>query len=493
MRSPWPLRDRGDALFQFKYIQNAKTDYIYRFDRILKLLQRAWESDNNAGRKQCQDLLLEYLLDGLLRPRDVGIDIRKEFFSLFEKKSTQESYPIVASLFERDAFSWCEIKLRLEHKAVRTRIIESLHAESFFVSFGSTPIESKEELANDIFSDRLRVCTELPTFLDDLLDKINAVYAPQGINARFNFDADAEDNRIYFGTYFPRTVVESWNIFSELLAIPTIGEIFSKKRVIRIFDVGSGTGGAIVGFLLALENWKPYRAAVEITAIDYNQDALDQQSMMLDAISDRFSFSLKKEMRCQPLPFDLNGFVDAFSKLSEAEENKYDIVIFWKCFSEFYNVNYASAQGVLKTALVYASQLLVQHGLCTVADVTSKDNGYEYFSRVLNREANEHDQLPAAKMRTIIPLSCGTSPILCDEKQCFTQRRFQVAHRLAKQQTKIAYRVLASSQFAHTILKSFSRQKGYRVNQADSLEACIDRKKLNLKNKLPCGYTHFYL
>lgn len=488
-----PLHDRGDALCKFKYIQNAKIDYIRQFDCILTLLQQAWEQDNDAGREQCEDLLLEYFLDALLRPQDAGFDIRQEIVSCFEQQSTQQRYPIVESLFKRKAFSWWGNKLRLEHEAVRTRIVESLHAESFSLASESESVEPEKEPVDEVFSDSLRVCTELPSFLDDLLDEKNAVYAPQRVNAKFNFGNDAQDNRNYFGTYFPRTVIESWNIFSELLDIPTISTAFSQKRIIRIFDVGSGTGGAIVGFLLALESWGQFSGSVEIAAIDCNQDALDKQKIMLDAISSRFSFSLKAKMRYQPLQSTLNGFFNDFSKLSEAQENKHDVVIFWKCLSEFYNVNYASAQGIVRAALVSASRMLAKHGLCTVADVTSKDNGYEYFSTILNREANEHDRLAEAQMRTIIPLPCGTSPILCEEKNCFTQRRFQVIHRLAKQQTKIAYRVLASSQFSDAILKNLTRQKGYRVNGANPEEACVDRKKVNPVDKLPCGYTHFHL
>lgn len=483
------LRDRCDALFEFKYIHNAKNDYICRFNRILELLQRAWEHDADAGRKQCEDLLLEYFLDALIRPIEAGTDIRQEIVSLFELESTRQLYPIVLSLNERGAFSWWGKKLFLEHKAVKTRIVESLHAEACSLVPEPSLSDQDKEASGKSFSNALRVIIQLPQFLDDWLDQLNAQYSPKGASAKINFNADAKDNLIYIGTYFPRTVIESWNIFSELLAIPAINLAFRQKSVIRILDIGSGTGGAIIGLLLALEKWGQVNFAVEITALDYNQESIDQQIQMLDAISNHFSFRFEKDLRCHQLPFDLNGFTESFDEICNVNKDRYDIVLFWKCLSEFYNVNYASALGIIKTAITSTSQMLKQDGLCVITDVTSKDNGYEHFSSILNREANLHDRLSTAKMRTIIPLSCGTSFPLCDATNCFTQRRFQVVHRLAKQQTKIAYRVLAPIGFANTILKNISQRTGYRVNDANPEEACIDRRKVHFTEHLPCGYS----
>ncbi len=183
----------------------------------------------------------------------------------------------------------------------------------------------------------------------------------------------------------------------------------------------------------------------------------------------------------------------AFSAIAEQEGHRYDIITCWKCLCEFYNVNFAPAQGIIRNTLRLASRMLVPYGLCIVSDVTTTDNKYEYFAMTLNREANEQDSAPDAITRTIIPLPCARAATTCTARACYTQRRFQISHRLAPHDsTKIAYRVFAPLSLAASVTATFTRKPAYRVNAARPTEACFDGQKREVDGAHPCGYTGFF-
>jgi SAM-dependent methyltransferase len=288
-------------------------------------------------------------------------------------------------------------------------------------------------------------------------------------------------------------VIESWNIFHELLAMPVVAAAFSQKEAIRILDIGSGTGGAVIGFLLALRSWGRCAVPVEITSIDVNEDALNKQKTILEAIASSLPFEISFELRLTSLPFDLESFVPSFASVAAAAGPRYDVVTSWKCLCEFYNVNFAQAQGIVRHTLDLASKMLVPYGLFVAADVTTRDNDYEFFSMTLNREANEHDNRRDAVARTILPVPCAKNSPNCSEKKCFTQRRFSVNHQfVSADSTKIAYRVLAPVDFAKSIISGFRAKPAFRVNAARPQEACRDGKKIEIAGSLPCGYTGFF-
>ena len=248
----------------------------------------------------------------------------------------------------------------------------------------------------------------------------------------------------------------------------------------------------MVGALLALDEWGQCEATVAITSLDANQIALTKQGEILDSLCDHLAFDLTFELRCNQIPSDLEGFIPAFSAFLDQEGHRYDLVTCWKSLCEFYNAGFASAQGIIRNLLSLVSQVLVPHGLCVVADVTSTNNNVEHFSITLNREANEYDAALDAKAHTILPLCCASRTKTCDPR-CYTQRRFRVSHRLApNDQTKIAYRVLAPDPFGHSIMASFNNHSAYRVNAAKPYQACVNGSKRTVIDPTPCGYTGFF-
>ncbi|MFH1008828.1 MAG: methyltransferase domain-containing protein [Candidatus Latescibacterota bacterium] len=486
-----PLKLQTEALFQYKNIGNAATDYLDRFDRILALLQEAW--DNSTTGSLSEYLLQEYALDSFLEPRAAGIDIRPSMLARFRAPSKTKHYPILSLPSIQKLLGVSADALQLERRSIRSSIMEAFLSQALALM----PDSPSNGPAGDLVGKAIQpvqshVC--VPEFLSDQLVRMGAEHLILRQDAQCNFAADAVRNRIYLGTYFPRTVIESWNVFTELLSISAIRDAFRQKDVIRLLDLGSGTGGAVVGTLLALSDWSESVATVRVTSLDANEDALAKQGEILESLREHLPFELEVDLRPpQEMPSDLEDFVPSFSAIADQEGHKYDLITCWKYLCEFYNVKFAPAQGIIRNTLSMASRMLVPYGLLVVSDVTSDDNGVEYFPKTLNREANEHDAAPDAEARTFLPLPCGKSSGTCSDGTCYTQRRFQVSHRLAPHNvSKIAYRVLAPTVFAHSITASFTDLAAYSVNAACPSEACSNGRKREVAGVIPCGYTGFF-
>ena len=95
--------------------------------------------------------------------------------------------------------------------------------------------------------------TELENFI---IDDLKAIYDPDFYEAQDNLNANEEKLNIYLGTYFPRSFTEINSISSELFHNDHIKNIFEKNEI-NILDIGSGTGGNLLGLLWSMKNSYP--------------------------------------------------------------------------------------------------------------------------------------------------------------------------------------------------------------------------------------------
>lgn len=491
---PGPLRYRAEAVFQYKHITDSRRDYIERFNRIVELIQKARESAPENRRAAGENLLLEYALDALLVPLDAGVDLRAQLRARFlDDGDVRRRCPVLSRVETkiRRLLGLDVEELRIEQNAVRCRIAEDLYSEACeLLRERPLAVPSEEpELEREPGTQQYEW---LPDWLEGRLMDMGAEYRQRRSEARRNLQLSHGELKEYLGTYFPRTVVEAWNVVAELLWVQAVCRMIFGKNPIRILDLGSGTGGAVVGTLLALDRRNEPRV-IEVTSIDGNQEALGLQVQILQSLQGGLPFEVVTRQRVARLPTDVDGFVAELSAMVQQMGSRYDLVLCWKFLSEFYNSSYASALGIIKNTLRIASRALAPDGLCIAADVTTCDNGHEFFPEILNREANQHDSDPEASMRTVLPLPCAWSSSACGALACFTQRRFAVRHRLApNDQTKIAYRVFAPSSFARSVVATFTRHPAYRVNARRADEACFGGGQREAATRYPCGYTGFF-
>lgn len=163
-----------------------------------------------------------------------------------------------------------------------------------------------------------------------ILEPAGARYNPDWKKARENLENSHDENLDYLGTYFPRTVLESAIIFEHLMrTMPSVKKMLAERDVIRVLDFGCGTGGELLGFLIALGwefNWE--LPAVEVDAIDGNEDALGMMQDIMHLCRDKWDFDLR--VRTVTHKAEKSGFAPANVKLRD----DYDVLVTSKCLGE---------------------------------------------------------------------------------------------------------------------------------------------------------------
>jgi hypothetical protein len=102
--------------------------------------------------------------------------------------------------------------------------------------------------------------------------------------------------------------------------------------------------------------------------------------------------------------------------------------------------------------------LLSSVGLCVLLDVTTKAEHTTFNPILMNRQVNQALRELNA-YRTLLPLSCNKFERKCTE-QCFTQQKFSVTHvKQTKDNSKVAYRVIAPEILAGKIIGHIKKNK----------------------------------
>lgn len=107
---------------------------------------------------------------------------------------------------------------------------------------------------------------KLPEWLDNLIyEEIGANYNCINKNMVV-LGWDMNEILSYLGTYFPRSFTESYFIFKKNAFLQK--EYLENKKFISIFDFGCGTGGELVGLVLAIKEKYPTVDTIKIKALD---------------------------------------------------------------------------------------------------------------------------------------------------------------------------------------------------------------------------------
>jgi hypothetical protein len=482
------LNKQIQAIFEFKYITNAEANYIDRFENITELLNNAYrEAETKVEKECCKKIILEYFLKALIETNKIGVNIKNKLKTLFENKINLADTLIMSveqdlkEIFDTD-FSIKEKKL----ESVRMGVTRLLHDKA--CELCPALLDSDNNSSSEKFQDQ-KFCALFP-YLDNLLFDMGAIYRQNYEEVKINIKATEQRNRQYLGTYFPRTVIESWNIFHELLENPEVKKSFFEKKQIKILDIGSGTGGAVAGLTLALKSvgWGSKDSEIFINSVDANVNALGKQKEIIKSLSSQVSFKIYHNCREHYFPSQLDSFVQEFGSFAQQLDN-YDLIIFWKCLCEFYNQGYTTALGIIKHAVSLVADHLTEEGLCILSDITSKIAEIEYFPEILNRELEEYCCSSAQALKTIIPIPCSFGKCI---KACYTQRIFKVEHKLSSHDiSKLSYRVLAPSSFANKITSKYL-SKPYSMNAAKPYLSCLNGEiSKSSQENIACGFTQF--
>lgn len=253
--------------------------------------------------------------------------------------------------------------------------------------------------------------------LYEYIKKRGAEYKPNYKEAKSNINNDNKKNLIYLGTYFPRSFKEAYEIYKNIFLNKYIFEKFQEKENINILDIGSGTGGNLIGLIQVLN--EVFRdKKINIISIDGNDNALLIQKDLIGNICQFIDKKNKINYEYHIIKFQSNSNIK--SQLNEKiDENYFDIIQSYKFLNELYNMNNNNAY--YKEVLELSELHLKENGLLCLVDITNeiniKVNSYEkqYMSKIINKECIDY-LTNNSDLVYIIPKCCALIYKTCEKK-----------------------------------------------------------------------------
>lgn len=306
----------------------------------------------------------------------------------------------------------------------------------------------------------------------NLLKKFGAIHSPNCQAVKQNINNSVQDNRVYMGTYFPRTVSEIMAIFGNIFQTQKFNHLWMQERV-RILSFGSGLGGDILGLICQLEKVANYVGMavpfLEIVAIDCNQTSLAQMKQIMTEVMNHLELSGSVT---PVMHFAKND--DMLPASNEIKET-FDIILTSKALNEIYDQGHPDVYEDFCRAYL---PLLKEKGVALISDVTSKSStmGGEYFSILCNRGITRA-LATSAEFTTLLPLGCNK----CHQCQSFTQKIIECSIKEFWQTpvaSRITYRLIGrKGQFAD--LENISLNNTYVVK--GEFERCGQKYRKNCR------------
>ena len=311
--------------------------------------------------------------------------------------------------------------------------------------------------------------TIIPHWLDlALFNNLGAIYSPEYKKFEYNLDTDSEDIKVYLGTYFPRSYAESFCIFDDLFKSRQYLEVLKQQPEINILDFGCGTGGELIGLVVALSKHLTDYKTTNIIAIDGNRKALTTLKELVELSSSnvRHNISLSCVERTIQNKNDL--------QISNVPECHF--ILNSKMACEL--ISRRIIEGNCYYKIVESlSKLLAEDGLIYMLDVTTKDEHSNLFYPQLMTQGLNSFVSCHKDYATLLPLACNNWRD-CREA-CFMQQTFNVSHsRKSGDESRVCYRIICKKDTKdifipdNTLLKGYSHiihPQKYKQNEESSL------------------------
>lgn len=204
----------------------------------------------------------------------------------------------------------------------------------------------------------------LPKWLDSFIfDELSACYCRQNKNMVV-LEWGKDDIRQYLGTYFPRSYAESFCIFNNYLSKES--HVYNNTQKLSVFDFGCGTGGELIGFIMAVAKQLPNIKKIVIRALDGNTYAL----RVLECILKKVSYVLDLDIELHTVPIIIDDFYD-MGVVDNIITQSYDFIISFKAICEFVTKQQFEQQNPYEHIIRTFMSKLSSKGIFCLADVTS--------------------------------------------------------------------------------------------------------------------------
>ena len=286
--------------------------------------------------------------------------------------------------------------------------------------------------------------TVLPHWLDKyIFESFGAEYSPEYTRYEYNLDLSKEEVKIYLGTYFPRSYSESFCIYDNLLKNENYNQIIGSHSIIKILDIGCGTGGELVGLITALTKYLSTSIIIHIDAFDGNEYSLSalRNIIMMMKSQTHHTIDLVTHFK----KYALKSKIDT----NDLEDQVYEFIFCNKMVCELISHDVIPTEAYRKIAKSLCP-LLSDDGVFLLLDVTTKDTkAGVFYPLIMNKELNDYVN-EHIEFSTLLPLACSKEH--CRDS-CFMQQTFQVSHsRKSNDESKVCYRILCHKELKDKIV-----------------------------------------
>ena len=204
----------------------------------------------------------------------------------------------------------------------------------------------------------------LPKWLDEyIFTQLKANYCPSCSDMTV-IDWDKSNVLNYLGTYFPRSYAEAYCIFKRFFEMH-IGE-WQNRESMSIFDFGCGTGGEIIGLLMAIKECLINVKYIKIVAQDGNHAALRISEKAVKAYSE----CKQMDVEYKVIPIVVEDS-DDLCLLDKVIGSKYDIIMSFKTICEYITKERFKGQNAYAQFVKTFLTKLKDGGIMLLVDVTT--------------------------------------------------------------------------------------------------------------------------
>ena len=183
----------------------------------------------------------------------------------------------------------------------------------------------------------------------------------------------------YLGTYFPRSFAESYCIFSEYFS--KFKHQYEANTSISLFDFGCGTGGEIIGFIVAVSEILPNIETIELRALDGNVHELRCLEVILAEAASITGLKIESQF----MPITIDDFYD-MNVVTDVITQKYDFIIAFKVICEFVTKKEFKEKNPYEHIINTFLPKLSERGIVCIADITTYNEvSKEWLTQMLDR------------------------------------------------------------------------------------------------------------
>lgn len=225
----------------------------------------------------------------------------------------------------------------------------------------------------------------LPKWLDDLIFGILSAKYSKKNKDLVVLEWEKDEVLCYLGTYFPRSFAESYHIFSNYFFKYKCQ--YQDKASISLFDFGCGTGGELIGFIVAISEILPNIKVIELRALDGNVHELRYLEIILKEVASITGIQIESRL----MPIVIEDFYD-MKVVTDVITQKYDFVISFKAICEFVTKKQFEERNPYEHVINTFLPKLSDEGIVCIADITTyNDVSNEWLAKMLDKASDACD------------------------------------------------------------------------------------------------------